>query len=147
VKGILPILQQLERDPSLPAPGGECFLSFCERYLRQLEELLDIAERGADHIIAVTHVRNLLAAPALLNGGDRGRIPVTGGPKTGSLIWVEKNGEGWDLRVDEVPSAGLSGRVKDKDKNKNSQRDERRDVSSVWRRLRLGIWQSGPETT
>jgi broad specificity phosphatase PhoE len=87
----------------MPAPGGESFLQFCDRYSRKLEELLDIAERSTEHIVAVTHVRNLLAAPVLLHGGDRGHIPVTGGPKTGSLVWVEKSREGWDLRVDEAP--------------------------------------------
>jgi hypothetical protein len=48
-------------------------------------------------------VRNLLAAPTLLRGGDKSHIPVTGGPKTGSLVWVEKNGKRWNLRVDEAP--------------------------------------------
>jgi len=103
VKDILPVLQQLEVDPSLPAPGGESFLQFCDRYSSKLEELLDIAARSTECIVAVTHVRNLLAAPALLHGGDRSRIPVRGGPKTGSLVWVEKNGRRWDLRVDEAP--------------------------------------------
>jgi len=103
VKDILPILQQLELDPSLPAPGGESFLQFCDRYSRKLEELLEIAHRSEACIVAVTHVRNLLAAPTLLRGGDRSHIPVSGGPKTGSLVWVEKNGTGWNLRVDEAP--------------------------------------------
>jgi broad specificity phosphatase PhoE len=103
VKDILPILQQLELDPSLPAPEGESFLQFCDRYSRKLEELLDIANRSNACIVAVTHVRNLLAAPTLLHGGDKGHIPVSGGPKTGSLVWVEKNGKGWNLRVDEAP--------------------------------------------
>jgi probable phosphoglycerate mutase len=103
VKDILPILKQLEVDPSLPAPGGESFLQFCDRYLRKLEELLDLADRSEVCIVAVTHVRNLLAAPTLLHGGNKAHIPVTGGPKTGSLVWVEKNGEGWNLRVDEAP--------------------------------------------
>jgi broad specificity phosphatase PhoE len=139
VKDILPILEQLEHDPSMPAPGGESFLSFCERYSRQLEALLEIAAHSADHIIAVTHVRNLLAAPALLNGGDRGRIPVSGGPKTGSLVWVEKNGEGWNLRVDEAEAskAGLPSRSK----NRETRRYERPAAS------RYGLWQSSPETT
>jgi 2,3-bisphosphoglycerate-dependent phosphoglycerate mutase len=105
VKDILPILQQLELDPSLPAPEGESFLQFCDRYLRKLEELLDIANHSETCIVAVTHVRNLLAAPTLLHGGNRSRIPVSGGPKTGSLVWVEKNGEGWNLRVDEAPES------------------------------------------
>jgi 2,3-bisphosphoglycerate-dependent phosphoglycerate mutase len=103
VKDILPILRQLELDPSLPAPEGESFLQFCDRYSRKLKELLDLAHRSKSHIVAVTHVRNLLAAPTLLRGGDKGRIPVSGGPKTGSLVWVEKKGKGWNLRVDEAP--------------------------------------------
>ena len=48
-------------------------------------------------------MRNLLAAPTLLRGGNRSHIPVCGGPKTGSLVWVEKNGKGWNFRVDEAP--------------------------------------------
>jgi 2,3-bisphosphoglycerate-dependent phosphoglycerate mutase len=103
VKDILPILRRLELDPALPAPGGESFLEFCDRYTRKLEQLLDIAARSMECIVAVTHVRNLLAAPTLLRGGDRGHIPVQGGPKTGSLVWVEKNGKEWNLRVDEPP--------------------------------------------
>jgi broad specificity phosphatase PhoE len=103
VKDILPILQQLERDPSLPAPEGESFLQFCDRYSRKLEELLDIANCSEACIVAVTHVRNLLAASTLLHGGDKTHIPVSGGPRTGALVWVEKNGKGWNLRVDEAP--------------------------------------------
>jgi broad specificity phosphatase PhoE len=102
VQDILPILKQLEVDPSMPAPGGESFLQFCDRYLRKLEELIEIASRAKGCIVAVTHVRNLLAAPTLLHGGDKSHIPVSGGPKTGSLVWVERNGKGWDLRVDEA---------------------------------------------
>jgi 2,3-bisphosphoglycerate-dependent phosphoglycerate mutase len=109
VKDILPILQQLEVDPSMPAPGGESFIQFCDRYLRKLKELIEIAERATDCVVAVTHVRNLLAAPTLLHGGDRSRIPVSGGPKTGSLVWVEKNGEGWNLRVDQAPETVTDG--------------------------------------
>jgi broad specificity phosphatase PhoE len=103
VQDILPILRQLELDPSQPAPEGGWFLQFCDRYLRKLEELLDIADRAEGCIVAVTHVRNLLAAPTLLRGGNKSLIPVKGGPKTGSLVWVEKNGEGWNLRMDEAP--------------------------------------------
>ena len=112
VMDILPILQQLERDPSLPAPGGESFLQFCDRYSRMLEELLDIANRSKACIVAVTHVRNLLATPTLLHGGDKGQIPVRGGPKTGSLVWVEKNGKGWSLRVDEAKEPVRAGLAK-----------------------------------
>jgi 2,3-bisphosphoglycerate-dependent phosphoglycerate mutase len=111
VQDILPILRQLELDPSQSAPEGESFLQFCDRYLRKLEELLDIAHHTEGCIVAVTHVRNLLAAPTLLHGGNKSLIPVKGGPKTGSLVWVEKNGEGWNLRVDEAsePVEAIAG--------------------------------------
>jgi broad specificity phosphatase PhoE len=102
VKDILPILERLERNPALPAPGGESFLQFCDRYLQKLKELIDLAARSTDCIVAVTHVRNLLATPTLLHGGDRSRIPVRGGPKTGSLVWIERKGTGWNIRVDEA---------------------------------------------
>jgi len=115
VQDILPILRQLELDPAMPAPEGESFHQFCDRYSRQLGELLDIANRSKSCIVAVTHVRNLLCAPTLLRGGDRAHIPVTGGPKTGSLVWVEKHREGWNLRVDEAPA-----RVKSMGRNKES---------------------------
>ena len=108
VQDILPILEQLKLDPTMPAPGGESFHQFCDRYSKQLEELLDFAARSEQCIVAVTHVRNLLAAPALLHGGDRSQIPVSGGPKTGSLVWVEKNGSRWRVRLDEAPELAPS---------------------------------------
>src|ERR1700690_186979 len=104
VRDILPILRQLELDPSQPAPEGESFLQFCDRYSRKLEELLDIANRAKGCVVAVTHVRNLLAAPILLHGGDKRPIRGSGRPTKGCLVWVEKNGKGWNLRVDEAPS-------------------------------------------
>jgi probable phosphoglycerate mutase len=108
VQDILLILQQLKLDPAMQAPGGESLHQFCDRYSKQLEELLDFAAGSEECIVAVTHVRNLLAAPALLYGGDRSQIPVSGGPKTGSLVWVEKNGRRWRVRVDEAPELAPS---------------------------------------
>ena len=52
-----------------------------------------------------------LAAPTLLHRGNRSHIPVSGGSKTGSLVWVEKNGKGWNLRVDEGDIRRLDGRL------------------------------------
>ncbi len=101
VKEVLPLLTKLELDPGVPAPGGEPFLQFCDRYLQGLKDLLEIAARSTKCIVAVTHVRNLLATPALLQNDDRAQIPVRGGPETGSLVWVEKGSHGWHLRVDE----------------------------------------------
>jgi 2,3-bisphosphoglycerate-dependent phosphoglycerate mutase len=102
VKDILPTLLQLEIDLDMPAPGGESFQTFYTRYSRKLFELLDVAARCSTCIVAVTHHRNLLAAPTILQGGDKTRIPVRGGPKTGSLLWIEPKGKGWSHRIDEV---------------------------------------------
>ncbi len=102
VKDILPTLLQLELDLDMPAPGGESFLAFYERYSRKLMELFEIAAHSPTNIVAVTHHRNLLATPTILRGGDKTKIPVRGGPKTGSLLWVEQKDNRWNLRIDEV---------------------------------------------
>jgi hypothetical protein len=41
-------------------------------------------------VVAVTHVRNLLAVPTVILGGNKDKVPVKGGPQTGALIVVEK---------------------------------------------------------
>jgi broad specificity phosphatase PhoE len=105
VKDILPQLQELESNPALPAPDGESFIQFYERYERRLQELLLVASSTREHIVAITHVRNLLATPTILQGGDKTRIPVHGGPKTSALVWVEKNGSGWTLRESQEASS------------------------------------------
>jgi len=102
VTDILPILQRLEHEPSEPAPGGESFLSFYERYSLALRELLLIASRARRNVVVVTHVRNLLATPAALFGGDPSKIPVRGGPKTGSLTWIEQQGKTPRLHVEDL---------------------------------------------
>jgi broad specificity phosphatase PhoE len=101
VQDILPTLLALEEDVTKCAPDGESFLQFYERYARKLGELLELASRSTKCIVAVTHVRNLLATPTILHGGDMTKIPVRGGPPTSSLVWVEKNGKGWKLRLEE----------------------------------------------
>jgi broad specificity phosphatase PhoE len=101
VSEILPILHRLERDPSLSAPDGESFLNFYERFALALEELQQIASCAKRNVVVVTHVRNLLATPTILYGGDKTQIPVHGGPKTGSLTWIEQNRTGWTLRVED----------------------------------------------
>ena len=79
----------------------------------QLTELLALASGSTKCIVAVTHVRNLLATPTILYGGDIRKIPVRGDPPTNSLVWVEKNGERWKLRLengpDRVPVDGVVG--------------------------------------
>lgn len=103
VQDILPTLLELELDVTKCAPDGESFLQFYERYSRKLTELLALASRSTKCIVAVTHVRNLLATPTILCDGDITKIPVRGGPPTSSLVWVEKNGKGWKLRLEEEP--------------------------------------------
>jgi broad specificity phosphatase PhoE len=106
VKEILPTLLQLEVDLEKPAPGGESFQAFYTRYSRKLMELLEIAAGAAACIVAVTHHRNVLAAPTILLGGDKTKIPVRGGPKTGSLLWVEQKDGRWHPRAEGVTELG-----------------------------------------
>jgi probable phosphoglycerate mutase len=102
VKDILPTLLQLEVDLEMPAPGGESFIAFYTRYSRKLTELAELADRCQSCVVAVTHHRNLLAAPTILQGGDKTKIPVRGGAKTGSLLWVERKDSAWNLRLEDV---------------------------------------------
>jgi broad specificity phosphatase PhoE len=95
VSKILNELQLLELDPNRPAPDGESFLQFYDRYSLKLTELLKLADRSSGCIVAVTHVRNLLAAPTILHGGDKTKIPVRGGAKTGAFMRVRKSGGKW----------------------------------------------------
>jgi 2,3-bisphosphoglycerate-dependent phosphoglycerate mutase len=95
VTSILHILKQLELDPSRPAPDGESFLQFYDRYSQKLHEILNTADKSSGCIVAVTHVRNLLAAPTILQSGDKTKIPVRGGAKTGGLMWVHKADGKW----------------------------------------------------
>jgi broad specificity phosphatase PhoE len=110
VKDILPTLLQLEVDLDMPAPGGESFIAFYERYSRKLMELLEISTHSPTCIVAVTHHRNVLATPCILQGGDKTKIPVRGGPKTGSLLWVERKENRWNLRLEEI-SAPAPARI------------------------------------
>jgi len=102
VSTILDELRQLKANPHLPAPDGESFLQFYDRYARKLKELLKIADRSSGCIVAVTHVRNLLATPTILQGGDRTNVPVRGGEKTGGLVWVQKSGGKWHTGSEEM---------------------------------------------
>ncbi len=112
VSDILPILQDLERNPETPAPGGESFAQFYARYSAELQNLLDVASSSKKSIVAVTHVRNLLATPTIVMGGDKTKIPVKGGPKTGSLLWVERKRGKWAVRL-EQPAASKRTQVLD----------------------------------
>lgn len=111
VSEILDVLHKLEHDLDRPAPDGESFHEFCNRYDGKLKDLLAQAARSSKNIVAVTHVRNVLATPALLAGHDRRTIPVRGGAKTGSIVWVEKSGRKWSTRDDEAERPAVSSKT------------------------------------
>ena len=98
VRDILPFLNLLNENPALPAPGGESFYQFYERYERRLKELLQIADAIEGYVLAVTHVRNLLAATSIIEGRDKNKVPISGGPKTGMIAIVEREGGRWTIR-------------------------------------------------
>jgi broad specificity phosphatase PhoE len=104
LREIIPFLNQLNQNPDLPAPSGESFYEFYGRYTRRLTELLNLAEQSSGYVVAVTHVRNLLATRTILEHGDRSRVPVSGGPRTGTLVLVEKEGGTWKMRESAAPA-------------------------------------------
>ncbi len=105
VMDILPFLNQLNQHPDLPAPSGESFYQFYGRYSDRLTELMNLALRSSQCIVAVTHVRNLLATQTVIEHGPRDRVPVRGGPPTGTLIVVEHLDGVWQMKADGGRSA------------------------------------------
>ena len=101
VKDLLPFLNLLNQRPDLPAPSGESFYQFYGRYSHRLNELLRLADAANGYIVAVTHVRNLLAATTIIEGGDSKKVPVKGGPSTGTITVVEKIDNKWRIRRDD----------------------------------------------
>lgn len=117
LREIIPFLNLLNENPDLSAPNGESFRQFYERYSRRLFELLRIAEAAPGDIVAVTHVRNVLAAETILAHGDAQHVPVQGGPSTGSLTTIEKVGGSWRMHsvkaqpAPELPSDSRAAEV------------------------------------
>jgi len=101
VKELIPFLNLLNQRPDLPAPSGECFYQFYGRYSHRLHELLRLADAAKGYVVAVTHVRNLLAATTIIEGGNSRKVPVQGGPSTGAITIVEKIGNQWKIRRDD----------------------------------------------
>jgi 2,3-bisphosphoglycerate-dependent phosphoglycerate mutase len=114
VYDILPFLNLLNQHPDMVAPSGESFYQFYGRYSQRLNELMNLAQRSSGSVVAVTHVRNVLATQTIIEHGDRDRVPVKGGPPTGTLIIVEKVSGVWQMRTDDsrptvfVAEAGLA---------------------------------------
>src|ERR1700690_1453737 len=97
VKDILPFLTLLNQRPDLAAPSGESFYQFYGRYSHRLTQLLALADSSNESVLAVTHVRNLLAATIIIEGGDKNKVPVKGGPSTGTINIVEKIDGRWRI--------------------------------------------------
>jgi broad specificity phosphatase PhoE len=103
LREIIPFLDVLNQRPDLPAPNGESFHKFYTRYSKRLTEMLSLAEQSQGYVVAVTHVRNLLAARSIIEHGDRDRVPVQGGPPTGTLTVVERVDGVWKMQATETP--------------------------------------------
>jgi broad specificity phosphatase PhoE len=95
---IVPFLNLLNERPDIPAPGGESWNKFYGRYSRRLLALMELAAGSRQSIAAVTHVRNFLTAPTVIKSGDKNKVPVKGGPPTGSVYVIEKLSGKWSLR-------------------------------------------------
>ena len=98
---LVPFLDLLKSRPEIPAPGGESWNQFYDRYAKRLLTLMALAADSGQTIAAVTHVRNFLAAPTVIHGGDRHKIEVRGGPKTGSAFVIERINGKWNVGADE----------------------------------------------
>lgn len=105
---IIPFLLLLNQNPHTVAPGGESWNQFYDRYSRRLFTLMELAHDADENIAAVAHVRNFLTAPSIVLGGDRNRVPVKGGPKTGSVYIIEKSGGEWQIKTDKLELVTLS---------------------------------------
>jgi len=101
IADLMPFLNLMNAHPDVPAPGGESFYQFYGRYSHRLRELLSLASRAAGCIVAVTHVRNVLAAPTVIEQGNPDHVPVRGGPPTGTLLVVEQVHGAWKIRLDD----------------------------------------------
>jgi broad specificity phosphatase PhoE len=100
VRDILPFLNLLNQHPEIAAPSGESFYQFYGRYSHRLRKLLSLAAKSSGSIVAVTHVRNVLAARTVIEQGNPDHVPVKGGPPTGTLLVIEQSNGVWQMRLD-----------------------------------------------
>jgi 2,3-bisphosphoglycerate-dependent phosphoglycerate mutase len=73
VKDILPVMEHLQKPENrdIPAPDGESFNDFLQRFLPLLAEALEEAQAGKD-VVLVCHTRNCQAARAWIAAGCEG---------------------------------------------------------------------------
>ena len=106
VHDIIPTLERLNRQLNEKAPGGESFDEFYERYSRQIEEILAVAEGSSGYVAAVTHGRNFMALPTILQKGDRSHIPVMSPVSTAGVFIVEKHDNNWRIATNHSQGSG-----------------------------------------
>jgi len=100
VEDIREEMEHYQHHPTDVVPEGESFNDFYERWERELMALLKRAESHPDKaVVALTHVRNLLTAPHILAGDDRGPIKVIGKPHPapGTITPVTKVNGKWRI--------------------------------------------------
>ena len=69
---------------------------------------MELAHKSKHNLAAVAHVRNFLTAPTIVLGGDKTKVPVKGGPKTGSVYLIEKAGRQWQIKTDKLEPVTLT---------------------------------------
>jgi len=109
VHDIIPTLERLNAQLNEKAPGGESFDEFYERYSRQIEEILTVAEGSSGCVAAVTHGRNFMALPTILEKGDRRHIPVMSPVSTAGVFMVEKHADAWKIANNHSSGNGHEG--------------------------------------
>lgn len=105
VADVLKHLDELKAHPRMKAPGGESFHDFYFRYSAGLRALARVAASSSKPIVVITHVRNFLATPIILAGGNMRQVPVSGGPGPGSVLLIEKNGHAWKIKAEDGSGA------------------------------------------
>jgi broad specificity phosphatase PhoE len=71
VSEVLPAMKKLVAQPDVPAPEGETFRQFSDRFLTSLVDILGQAKRKNVDICVVSHTRNLQLCKAWLAAGAK----------------------------------------------------------------------------
>ena len=81
------LLDQAQKDHTMPLPGGESYSDFLNRYKSILPELLQAGQQG--NVAVVTHHRNLLALPNIFFNQP---ITTKGPPEPGGVMVLTQKG-------------------------------------------------------
>lgn len=86
VKDIIADLNHYQEFPDLVVPGGESYNDFYQRWSMGLRQMLNWSlKHPGSPVLAVTHSRNLLSLPSIIEGTPVGAVPVKGGPAPGCI--------------------------------------------------------------